>query len=471
MNAIAKRLVLFVTGSLLTGCAAQRYRPAPIVASSTASQFESRNLADTGLRSFEERSIGRPISPWPPKEWDLQALSLAALYFNPSLDLARARLATAKGAVVTASARPNPTFDFTPGVPSPYLLTQDFLFAIETAGKRRLRAQIASNLTDAARFDLADSAWTVLMGLRLALLNYLVASQNLALLRSEQKSREDQVAILEQVLSVGEITRFDVDLARIELSKTIVAIRTAEGQVADAKAALAAAIGIPMSALDGVEFSWPDMDKPPAPTSLAADQVQRDAVLNRLDIRRSLAQYAAAEATLHLEIAKQYPNFNIGPGYTYEERNSFFTMGFSTSLPVFNRNQGPIAEAEGRRKQAAAAFLQTQAQVIEKSERALAVYQATLKEVAEAQSLYQLQEAQVRRVQENIRAGADYRLSLDGAQIQASILARAQLDALARAQRALGELEDAVQRPLAPGEMLPIPLESSTLNERGVRTN
>ena len=118
-----------------------------------------------------------------------------------------------------------------------------------------------------------------------------------------------------------------------------------------------------------------------------------------------------------------------------------------------------------RRKEAAAAFLQTQAQVIEKSDRALAVYEAALKEVAEAQSLHQLQHAQVRRVQENIRAGADYRLSLDGAEIQASILARAQLDALARAQRALGDLEDAVQRPLAPGEMPPIRPESPSPNE------
>src|SRR5215469_8758368 len=207
------------------------------------------------------------------------------------------------------------------------------------------------------------------------------------------------------------------------------------------------------AAIDEVEFSWPEMDTLPSADSLSIEQLRRDPVLNRLNMRRALAQYAAAEADLHSEIAKEYPNFNLGPGYTYEERNSFFTLGFSTSLPVFYRNQGPIAESEGRRKEAAAAFLQKQAQVIEKSERSLAVYKATLKEVDEAQSLYQLQEAQVRRVQENIRAGADYRLSLDGAQIQASLLARAQLDALARAQRALGDLEDAVQRPLAPGEM------------------
>ncbi len=83
------------------------------------------------------------------------------------------------------------------------------------------------------------------------------------------------------------------------------------------------------------------MDTPPAPESLSAIQIQREAVLSRLDIRRSLAQYAAAEAAVHSEIAKQYPNFNIGPGYTYEERNSFFTVGFSISLPVFNRNRGP----------------------------------------------------------------------------------------------------------------------------------
>ena len=327
MNTIGKRIVPLAAICLLAGCAAQRYTPAPIDASATASQFESRSLADAGLRSFEESNLGHPVSPWPPKSWDLQTLSLAALYFNPALDLARARLATAEGAIVTASARPNPTVDFVPGVPAPYLLTQDFLFLIETAGKRGRRVQIAQNLDQAAQLDLADSAWTVVMGVRLALLNYLVATRNLELLRSEEKVREDQVTILEKVLSAGEITRLDVDLARMEASKTQVATRAAEGQTAESRAALAAAIGIPVAGLDGAEFSWSDMDTPPPLESLSADQVQRDAVLNRLDIRRSLAQYAAAEAAVHSEIAKQYPNFNIGPGYTYEERNSFFTVG------------------------------------------------------------------------------------------------------------------------------------------------
>ena len=465
MSSFGRRVIVALASCLLSGCALQRYHPAPIVPSVTASRFEARGLADPGLRSFEERNLGHAVSPWPPTNWDLRTLSLAALYFNPALDLARARVTTADGAVITAKARPNPTFDLVPGVPTPYLLTQDFLFAIETAGKRQRRVQIAQSLSQAARFDLADAAWTVVVGARLALLNYLVASRNLELVGSEKTVREDQVAILEQILSAGEMTRSDVDLAKIELSKTEVAARTAEAQLADARAALAASIGVPLAGLDGAEFSWPEIDAPPSAESLSSDEVQRDAVINRLDIRRALAQYAAAEGTVRSEIAAQYPNFNIGPGYTYEEHHSFFTVGFSTSLPLFNRNQGPIAEAEGRRKEAAAALLQTQAQVIAGSERALGVYRATLKEMAEAQSLYQLQEAQLQRVQQTIRAGADYRLSLDGVKIQLSIVGRAQLEALSRAQRALGDLENAVQRPLAAGEVLPVSAESPALKK------
>ncbi|GAC1437673.1 MAG: TolC family protein [Terriglobales bacterium] len=465
MRKIRKQSVLLATTCLLAGCVAHRYRPVPVVPSTTASQFESRSLGDASLRSFEEQNLSHSVAPWPPKSWDLQTLSLAALYFNPALDLARARLATAEGALITARARPNPTFDFTPGVPAPYLLSQDFLFQLETAGKRRLRVQIAKNLHQTAQFELADSAWTVSMGVRVALLNYLVASRNFRLLQSERKARADQVAILEQILRAGENTRFDVDVARIALSKTTAAIRSAEVQLADAGSALAATIGVPAAAINGAEFSWPEMDTLPPADSLAVDQIRRDAVLNRLNIRRVLAQYAAAEADLHSEIAKQYPNFNLGPGYTYEEGNSFFTVGFSTSLPLFNRNQGPIAEAEGRREQAAAAFLQTQAQVIETSERAFAVYKAALSAFIQAESLYSLQKSQLPVVEHNISAGADDRLSLDAVEIQISALAQARLNALASAQKALGDLEDSVQRPLVRGEMFPVNSESSGVHK------
>jgi hypothetical protein len=64
-----------------------------------------------------------------------------------------------------------------------------------------------------------------------------------------------------------------------------------------------------------------------------------------------------------------------------------------------------------------------------------------------------------------VRLGEEDRLGLNGVQIESSVVARARLDALARAQSALGELEDAVQRPLDPGDMFPINPESPALNK------
>ena len=453
MSYLRELQVSVLATTLLAGCATRRYQPAPIVASTSAESFQSRSLADTALQSYIERTLGHPIAPWPPQAWDFRALSLAAMYFNPALSTARARLEEAQAAVVTAGARPNPTISIAPGVPSPYLLSLDFVVPIETAGKRVHRIQSARSLNAAMEFDLADSAWRIRSGVRSALLNYLLASRSMSLIQIEEQVRTENVRLLEQRLSVGEIPRPDVDLARISLSQTRLAISEAEGQVGEARAALAASIGIPESGLRDFDFSWPDIETPPSTDSLSPAEIQRYAVLNRLDIRRALAQYAAAEADLQLEIAKQYPDISLGPGYTYEERNNFFTIGFSTALPIFNRNQGSIAEAEARRKEAGATFLEKQAQVLAEGERALALYSAALKEYAEAdQSLRTLQETQQQAMQKAVRAGEEDALALNGVRVESSVAARARLDALGRAQKALGELEDAVQRPLSPGD-------------------
>src|SRR6266851_1325512 len=466
MYSIRKLGLYLFAALILLGCAARRYQPAPIVSTETASRLETRNLADPGLHAFVEKNVGHTVAPWPPKTWDSAMLYLAALYFSPALDAARARVGESQAAIVTAGARPNPSLSITPGIPSPYLFNLDLSVPVETAGKRGHRIQAARSLGQAARFDLADSAWKVRSGVRVAVLNYLLASRSLELLRSEQQVRGEQVNILEHRLSVGEIPRPEVDLARIGLSKTRLAIGSAEGQLAEAMAALAAAIGVPVAGLQRFDVSWSDLDSPPSAESLSPGQIQRDAVLNRLDVRRSLAQYAAAEADLQLEISKQYPDVQIGPGYTYEELKNFFTIGLATTLPLFNRNQGLIAEAEARRKEAAAVFLEKQTQIIAESERALALYTAALKELAEAdQTLRKLQDTQLQMMQQAVRLGKEDRLSLGGVQIQSSVVARTRLDALARAQSSLGELEDAVQRPLDPGDTFPINREPPALNK------
>src|SRR5882762_2953551 len=254
MSVSVVRSLSFLGIVLLTGCAARRYKAAPIDPTETASMLQSRSLSDPGLQAFVDKNLAQPGAA-PPKTWNVQMLWLAAQYFNPALEAARGRVAEAKAAIVTAGARPNPTLSVTPGVPSPYLLTLDFALPIETAGKRGYRIKSARSLDQAADFDLADTVWKLRSGVRGALLDYLLASRNLELLLSEEKILEDQLNLLEQRFAVGEIPRPDLDLARIEFLKAYVAISTVEGQVGQTRAALAAAIGIPVTALHGVEFS------------------------------------------------------------------------------------------------------------------------------------------------------------------------------------------------------------------------
>jgi outer membrane protein TolC len=379
---------------------------------------------------------------------------LAALYFSPALDSARARLQEADAAIVTAGARPNPVLDLSPGVPSPYLLSLDLNFPIETAGKRGDRIRSASGLDQAARFDLAEAAWKVRSRVRAALLDYVLASRKRELLSSEEQLRSKQTNLLEQRLTAGEIARTELDSAQIALSDTHLAVVAADGQIAEARAKLAAAMGVPPSALHGIEFSWTDLESPPEEESFSAEQIQRDAVLNRMDVQRTLAQYAASEADLQLEIAKQYPDVQIGPGYTYEEQQSYFTLGLSVTLPAFNRNQGPIAGAEARRKEAASVFLETQSQVIAESEQALTAYGEALHELSEGdQSLHRaVLDNRTLLIQRAAEVGEEDPLAVETVQINSNALDQTRLDAVTRAQTALGRLEDAVQRPLDAGD-------------------
>jgi len=54
-------------------------------------------------------------------------------------------------------------------------------------------------------------------------------------------------------------------------------------------------------------------------------------------------------------------------------------------------------------------------------------------------------------------------VALNGAQLQAAVISVAQLDALFSAQQALGDLENAVQRPLLPGDIEPLSPRSPLL--------
>jgi hypothetical protein len=110
-RSIIRWLVVF-TGAILTGCV--KYHPKPIAAPQVETEFRSRTLADPGLRAFVEANTGKKLAEWPPI-WDLGTLTLAAFYYHPDLDVARAGVGVTEAGIVTAGARPNPTVGPVPG--------------------------------------------------------------------------------------------------------------------------------------------------------------------------------------------------------------------------------------------------------------------------------------------------------------------------------------------------------------------
>lgn len=244
--------------------------------------------------------------------------------------------------------------------------------------------------------------------------------------------------------------------ARIDLTNLTLQTRAAEGRLQQARVDIAAAIGIPEMALDGVQLSWPDFDRPPTDQPVSSENVRRAAVLNRLDLRRLLADYAAAEAALRLEVAKQYPDIQLGPGYNFEEGHNDYVLGLSVTLPLFHKNQGPIAQAEAQREKAAAQFSARQLQVIGQGRSALAAYKSALAQLADADRLVGQQAEREQLARHLFELGESDRLTLTGVLLQTTTTARARLDALNRARIALVNLENAVQRPLDPVWVVPL---------------
>jgi outer membrane protein, heavy metal efflux system len=439
---------------LLTGCAPYKYQAAPISPLALAHTLQARSLDDPDLRSWMQQAAEYQPSSWPLQTWELNALTLATFYFNPDLDVARANAAAAEAAISTAAMKPNPSVSVGPGYESgsqgPFTMAFNFSLPIETAGKRGYRVANATHLSFASRMQLAQTAWSVRSRVRSALIDYLFAIEAAGSLRNEEALLSSYVDLVGRRFRAGEIPLPDLTAARIDLTAHQQALSTAEGQVHTTHAALAAAIGIPESGLNGKALAWPDAEEPPNPASLPPQAMREAAVGNRLDVLRALEQYRAAVSALQLEVARQYPDINLGPGYSYQESANFIELSLSTVLPIRNRNQGPIAEAEAARKVAGAQLLAAESTVIADTDKALRQYTAAYATLEVADNSVSRLEEQQQAALQMVQSGERDQLTVVAAQLQTSVAERARLDALHQTQLALGRVEDALQRPISP---------------------
>jgi outer membrane protein TolC len=444
-----------VSGGLLVGCA--HYKAQPIVPRDTAASLRARSLSDEGLREFFETNRPGSAQDWPRRSWDLDGLVMAAFYYHPSLEVARADWGLAQAGIRTASARPNPNLSVVPtfskGVAnnfSPWAVTASVDVPVETAGKRGRRIEQAEHLSESARLNIATTAWQIRSKVRSALLDYVASAARAGLLAEQASLQEQIVQRLTQQLNAGAVGAGEIMAGRAALAKTRADMADTKRQLAGAQVRLADSIGVPAATLDGVSVAF-DLTKIPAAEAVAPAEVREAALHSRTDILGALAEYAATESALRLEIAKQYPDVHLSPGYGWNQQNegdSQWQLGLTVDLPVLNQNQGPIAEAEARRKATAARFIALQASVISEIDGALAIYGASGSNLAALQTLVAAKRAQRDVTAAQRQAGAADRLELASAELDFKTAALAEFDARVQMQQAVGALEDAVQRPL-----------------------
>ncbi|MGE5174108.1 MAG: TolC family protein [Betaproteobacteria bacterium] len=462
-KSIGTMLALYVL-VLMSGCTS--FEPRPLSPVDTTKAFEARTLDNSGLREFIQQNLKHEVAPWPPASWDLTMLTLVAFYYHPDLDVARAEWAVARAAVITAGGRPNPNLgsifqydaNAAAGV-SPWTLGLNFDIPIETAGKHGYRIARAEALSEAARLNIMNVAWQVRSRARKNLIDLHAGRQRKALFKKQFEVQERFTRMLEHRFSLGMLALPFLTDARIARDKTHLALDEATGQTAGATVRLAEGLGLPVRALEGVNFSFDFIDR--LPGDFPEEEVRRLALLNRPDILSSLAEYAASQSALQLEIAKQYPDVHLGPGYLWDQGENKWSIGFSLTLPVFKRNQGPIAEAEARRQQAAARFTALQAQIINEIDRTLAGYHAARKTFETAKELLNAELTRQETLRRRLKSGEAASFTLVNSEVAHISAELSNLDALVKAQQALGLLEDALRRPLDQMEAIPLAQETN----------
>lgn len=444
---------------LLSACAKEKYQAKPIEAAQVTAKLINKDINDAGFKAYLIKQ-GYQESKLPFSSWGLTELTLCALYYHSKLDVVKAQLALAvtnletaglKNSVVLSGnlARSNQAN----GDIRPWAYGLNVEVPLETANKRKIRIEEAQHLVEVARIDVADTAWQLRNQIAKDLLRYHENFAQTQALSEELKQKDALVKIIEKRMQHGELSSNEFHAVKLQYQKTLFSLNTEQVKSSEIIAALASDVGLTQEKFSQLVVKSVDVD-----TSLkqqasyfklsSKSKLLESALLNRLDIRRSLEKYAAAEAKIKLEVAKQTPDISLTPGFAFEFGDKVWSLGFSTLLNLLNKHPTLIQEATRLREIEGAQFEALQASIIGELDQNLAKYEAS------AQQLNKLKEQQVaqsafdKKIQKQFDAGLIDKLELTQHQLNLSLLEQQLVVAQFNLLNTGLSIENMMQRPL-----------------------
>jgi outer membrane protein TolC len=352
---------------LVSGLGCTRYQPQPLDLAAHPAEYRARRLRDPAVL----RLVGEFAGAISDSGWTDRQLALAALHFRPELARARADWRAARAGEVSAGVRPQPgaQADGERAVSgaqgsSPWVVSLGARYSLEFGGKRGARLLQARARTAVAEAELRQAAWQIVSEVRSAAIDSWRARQELADADIEAETLEQIRALTESRYREAVLTSSELARAGGEAQAARTATSEARGALLDAQAGLTRALAVPVGELDSLRLAparvagcdWLD--------SLGNDSLDVIALRSRAEISRALAGYALAEADLRQQIAQQYPDLELGPGFIWDQGVHRWTLALGLPRLLLNRNRGPIAEATALRRAAAARVAEAQEQVL-----------------------------------------------------------------------------------------------------------
>jgi outer membrane protein, heavy metal efflux system len=453
-------LIISLGLALLTSsCANEKYQAKPIEPIKVIAKLNNKDTNSADFKAYLIKQ-GYKENDLPFASWGLNELTLCALYYHTSLDVAKAQLALANAGLETAGLKQNPTINgnlahsnLANGDKRPWAYGLNVEIPIETSNKRDIRIEEAQHLVEAARIDVADTAWQLRSQIAKDLLRYhenIAQQQQLTL---ELNAQDALVKILEKRLQLGALSSTELNAAKLLQQKTLFSLNTEQAKANLIRAALAADVGLSIEKFNLLTLKPFDIEttltRQAAQLEVStAKQLQENALLNRLDIRRSLEKYAAAEAKIKLEVAKQTPDISLNPGFAFEFGDSIWSLGFSALLNLLNKNQTLIKEATQLREIEGAQFEALQAKTIGNLSQNIAVYEASLQNIKQVKQQQLAQLTYSQKLQRQFDAGLIDKLDLTQNQLNSTLLAQQLLSAQFNNLNTALLLEDMMQRPI-----------------------
>ena len=363
------------------------YEAAPLL-EPAAANFIRRSLADDDLRAF----LSEQGAPPRPDGWTPRQLGLAALYFHPTLGSARAEVAAAEAAEVTAGSGPDVsiTADISRAAKADegkstawsYSLAAGLLF--ETGGKRNARLARARTATLQSRMQLESTAWQLAASAVQAAVRAFGAEEVVSDAERERSQTADVAGLVRARYQEGRVSLADVAQSEQDVRTALLRAVQARRARTDARLELARALLIPLRAVDSLVIAMPVSDAPCVASPIGFDSLSALALRNRADVGVAVTGYALAEADLRLEVARQYPDLTIGPGLAWDQGVFRWLLSLGSPGILQRIHRGPIAEAQARRSVQAARVESLQDSVLATVDSAVAACQTVAFEVSAA---------------------------------------------------------------------------------------